>query len=145
MAIVGFNFAKINVERKEVQRGKINISNNVAIKDVESTDISLGKEKQNALKFTFEFTSKFEPKIGSILLGGDLIYLGDVKKVKEVLDGWKNDKSIPKDVMTSILNTVLTKCNIQALILSQDVNLPPPVPLPRVQTSAEAPENKYIG
>src|SRR3989338_3766113 len=131
MAIVGFNFAKINVERKEVQRGKINISNNVAIKDVESTDISLGKEKQNALKFTFEFTSKFEPKIGSILLGGDLIYLGDVKKVKEVLDGWKNDKSIPKDVMTSILNTVLTKCNIQALILSQDVNLPPPVPLPR--------------
>ena len=145
MAIVGFNFAKINVERKEVQRGKINISNNVAIKDVESTDISLGKEKQNALKFTFEFTSKFEPKIGSILLGGDLIYLGDVKKAKEVLDGWKNDKSIPKDVMTSILNTVLTKCNIQALILSQDVNLPPPVPLPRVQTSAEAPENKYIG
>ena len=145
MAIVGFNFAKINVERKEVQRGKINISNNVAIKDVESTDISLGKEKQNALKFTFEFTSKFEPKIGSILLGGDLIYLGDAKKVKEVLDGWKNDKSIPKDVMTSILNTVLTKCNIQALILSQDVNLPPPVPLPRVQTSAEAPENKYIG
>lgn len=144
MAIVGFNFTKINVERKDIQKGKINISNNVAIKDIKPTDISLGKEKQNALKFTFEFTSKYDPKIGSILLGGDLMFLGDAKKIKETHEGWKKDKSVPKDIMTIILNTVLTKCNIQALILSQEVNLPPPVPLPKVQTT-DVQENKYIG
>ncbi len=144
MAIVGFNFTKINVERKDVQKGKINISNNVAIKDIKPTDISLGKEKQNALKFIFEFNSKYDPKIGNILLGGDLMFLGDTKKIKETQDGWKKDKSVPKDIMTSILNTVLAKCNIQALILSQEVNLPPPVPLPKVQTT-DVQEKKYIG
>jgi len=143
MAIVGFNFTKINVERKEMQKGKINISNNVAIKDVKPTDISLGKEKQDALKFTFEFTSRFEPKIGSILLGGDLLYLGDANKIKEVNEGWKKDKRVPKEIMGSILNTILAKCNIQALILSQEVNLPPPVPLPKVEIGT--PEKQYIG
>jgi len=54
-------------------------------------------------------------------------------KTKEVLDEWKKAKRVPKDVMTSILNTVLTRCNIEALILSQAVNLPPPIPLPSVQ------------
>ena len=143
MAIVGFNFTKINVERKEMQKGKINISNNVAIKDVKPTDISLGKEKQDALKFTFEFTSRFEPKIGSILLGGDLLFLGDANKIKEVSEGWKKDKRVPKEIMGSILNTILAKCNIQALILSQEVNLPPPVPLPKVEIGT--PEKQYIG
>ena len=42
-------------------------------------------------------------------------------------------KKVPKDVMTAILNTVLTKCNIEALILSQKVNLPAPIPLPAVK------------
>ena len=54
-------------------------------------------------------------------------------KVKEVLDGWKKDKKLPKEIMTTILNSVLTKCNIQALILSEQINLPPPIPLPKLQ------------
>src|SRR3989338_9089373 len=122
MAILGFNFNKISVERGEPVTGSINISNNVSITDVKQEDLSLGKEKQPALKFAFEFTSKYEPKLGNILLGGELMFMSDAKKAKEILDDWKKNKRVPKDVMTSILNTVLTKCNIEALILSQQVN-----------------------
>lgn len=131
--IVGFNFTKMSAERKEGVKGKININNNVSIKNVEERDLALGKEKQNALNFTFEFTSKYEPKLGEIMLGGEVIFMADPKKAKEILDGWKKDKKVPKDVMTSILNTVLAKCNIQALIISRDINLPPPIPLPKVE------------
>ncbi len=133
--IVGFNFTKMSAERDEGIKGKININNNVSIKDVEEKNLALGKEKQNALKFTFEFTSKYEPKLGSILLGGDVLYMADQKKAKEILDSWKKDKKIPKDVMTAILNTILSKCNIQALIISRDINLPPPIPLPKVEAN----------
>lgn len=143
MAVIGFNFNKINVEKNDVGKGKVNISNNVAIKNIEQKGISLGKNKQDALKFTFEFTSKYEPKLGSILLGGDVLFLTDSGKSKEVLDSWKKDKKIPKDIMASILNTVLAKCNIQALILSQEVNLPPPIPLPKVKMSST--DKEYIG
>jgi hypothetical protein len=51
------------------------------------------------------------------------------------LDGWKKDKKLPKEIMPVILNTVLNKCNIQALILSEQINLPPPIPMPKLQSA----------
>lgn len=136
MAIVGFNFTKIEVQRKERSSGKINIRNNVTIKDVVEVDLG-GKEKQNALKFMFEFTSVYEPKVGSIILNGNLMFIEEPKKINEVISSWKKDKKIPKDVTVQLFNTVLTRCNIQALILSQQVNLPPPIKLPMVEVGAD--------
>ena len=46
MPIVGFNFTKIDVERKGGNiSGKVNISNNISIKNVEIKDLALGKTK----------------------------------------------------------------------------------------------------
>lgn len=144
MPIVGFNFSKIDVVRKEkTVTGNISINNNVAIKNIEEADLSIGKDKQDVLKFSFEFNSKYEPEIGNISLGGSLLLLDDSKKIKDILSNWKKDKKIAKEVMAGILNTVLAKCNVQALILSQEVNLPPPIPLPKVDTSKGSKE--YIG
>ena len=133
MTIVSFNFTKIEAEKRELSKGKININNNVTIEKVEEKDLSLGNQKQKVLSFTFEFTSKYSPNAGSIKLNGNVLYMEDSKKVKEILDGWKKDKKIPKEIMTKILNVILNKSNVQALILSEHVNLPPPIPLPKVQ------------
>lgn len=136
MTIVSFNFTKLEAEKKEAEKGKVNIKNNVTINEVQEKDLSLGNQKQKVISFTFEFTSTYEPNIGSIRLVGDVYYMDDSKKVKEILDDWKKDKRLPKELMTRILNVVLNKSNIQALILSEHVNLPPPIPLPKVQASA---------
>lgn len=141
--IVGFGFTKLSAERKEAAKGKIDINNNVTIKSVEEADISLGKNNQSVIKFLFEFTSKYEPNVGSILFEGELLYMDDAKKAKEIIAGWKKDKKVPKELMAGLLNTILTKCNVQALILSQEINLPAPIPLPKVQI--QAPEKGYIG
>jgi len=133
MTILGFNFNEIKVNRKDGVKGKINIKNNVVIKDVKEHDLNLGDKSQSALKFLFEFSSKYDPNLGEITLGGDLLFMESSAKTKAIMDEWKKEKKVPKDVMTSILNTVLTKCNIEALILSQKVNLPPPIPLPSVK------------
>ena len=133
MAVVGFNFTKIDAEKKEFVKGKININNNVSIKEVEEKDLFLGNQKQKVLSFTFEFISKYDPDIGSIRLIGEVLFMDDSKNVKEILDGWKKDKRLPKETMTNILNTILSKCNVEALILSERINLPPPIPLPKVQ------------
>jgi len=142
--IVGFGFTKLSAERKEAAKGKIDINNNVTIKNVEESDLALGKDNQNVLRFIFEFTSKYEPAIGNILFEGELLYLEEPKKAKEILSSWKKDKKIPKELMAGLLNTILTKCNVQALILSQEVNLPPPIPLPKVQITEQS-EKNYIG
>ena len=138
MAIVGFNFVKLEAEKKEMAKGKINISNNVSITNVDEKKISLANDKQKVLSFTFEFTSKYEPDAGHIKFVGDVLVMEEAKKAKELLDGWKKDKKLPKEIMTGILNTVLNKCNIQALILSDQINLPPPIPLPKVQPAQPA-------
>lgn len=132
MAIVGLNFNKITAEKKAGAKGKINISNNVSVKEVEQSNLNLGSQSQEGLKLTFEFTSKYEPDFGAIVLEGHLVYIEDPKKVKEVLAGWKKDKKLPNDVMRETLNAVLNKCNVQALILSREINLPPPIPMPKV-------------
>ena len=142
--IVGFGFTKLSAERKEAAKGKIDINNDVTIKNVEEADISLGKNSQNVLRFVFEFTSKYEPNVGLILFEGELLYMEEPKKAKEILASWKKDKKLPKEIMAGLLNTILTKSNIQALILSQEINLPAPIPLPKVQMAQQS-ESNYIG
>ncbi len=131
--IVGMNFKKLHMEKKAAVEGKVDINNNVSIKDIEESDFALGKDRQKGITFLFEFTSKYEPDIGEILFTGELLYLGEPKTNEEILKGWKKGKKVPKEIMTEVVNTILTRCNIEALLLSRDVNLPPPVPLPRVK------------
>ena len=133
MTIVGFNFTGINVEKKEMVNEKVSISNNVSIIDVEKTNLAFGSSKHNAIKFSFKFDTTYSPDIGSIKLSGDVIYLSDEKKVKELLDQWKKEKKVDQAITESVLNAILSKSNIEALILSKEVNLPPPMPMPKVQ------------
>lgn len=131
MTVIGFNFNKMLIEKKNPVKGKVSINNNVGITDLEETKLNINTNKK-ALKLNFEFTSSYDPNVGKISLKGEVIYLIDKDKAEEVLKNWKKNNKIEKDVMTDVLNNVLTKCNVQALILSKDMNLPPPIPLPKV-------------
>jgi hypothetical protein len=133
MTIVGFNFTKMVAEKSGPAEGKISIKNNVAIKDVMETELALGSSKQKALRFQFEFVSDYDPKVGSITLNGDVIYLDKEATIKAIAEEWKKNKKVDKETTEVILNHVLAKCNVQALILSKDINLPPPIMLPKVK------------
>jgi hypothetical protein len=132
MTIIGFNFRKITAERPDSVTGKINISNNVTLRKVEEANIPVGKDKQRALKFGYAFETKYEPKAGSILIEGEVIYLAPEDVVDKTLKGWKKDKKVDKEILQPILNSVLSKCSIKGLMLSQDLNMPSPLQLPRV-------------
>lgn len=132
MTIVGLTFTKIHAERGVGDRGQIKISNTVNIEDVVESNISLGMQSQSGLKFSFVYKSSYEPTFGSIELYGSLIYLDEPKKVKEILDGWKKKKILSPELMRETINAILARCNIQAIFLSREINLPPPVPLPKV-------------
>ena len=133
MAIVGFNFIKITAERKQdAVKGQIDIKNNVAVTNVKETSLSLGSSSQKVVKIEFDFDVTYEPKVGSMKFTGDILYLGDADKIGEISKQWKKNKDLPKQVKVGVLNTILNRCNIQALLLSQQVNLPAPIQLPRV-------------
>jgi hypothetical protein len=131
MAFVGFDFHKIEVNKKEVEKGKISISNNISIKDVKKADIKVSKD--NAVKFYFEYLSDYKA-LGKILLGGSVVYLSTKEDVKKIVDEWKKDKKVKKELMAVLINRILQKCNVQTIILADTVNMPPPVPMPKVKT-----------
>jgi hypothetical protein len=136
MAIVGFEFTKINVKKQEVAQGKINISNSIGIVDIKQNDLQVGKTKQNGIKFVFEYRSVYEPNFARIELGGTILYLTDEKNAKEIIGEWETQKKIKKEIAEQMINYILTRCNIQSIILSNTVNLPPPVPMPKVNVAA---------
>lgn len=133
MPVVGLALNKVLVEKHGTAKGKIQVNNNVVLKDVEKSEISVGSAKQGALKFHFEFTAKYEPKLADMLLVGFLTFVEKPEVATQILDQWKKEKKVPKDVMSAVLNTIFSRCNVEALLLSREVNLPPPIPLPKIQ------------
>ncbi|MEW6063475.1 MAG: hypothetical protein AB1571_03865 [Nanoarchaeota archaeon] len=140
MPIVGFNINRILAEKTAQIKDKLNISSNLNIKNIEQEKVTIQKS-EDILRFDFEFTTKYEPNIGNILIEGNILYLDEPKNVKDILKKWKKNKEIPPKLMQQIFNTILIRCNIKALELSQEIALPPHLRLPKVET--KKPEN-YI-
>ena len=142
MAVVAINFSKINIERKESISGKIDIKNNIAIKDVSSMNLNVAAAAQKGLKFDFEFTTKYEPDFANITFNGYVLFMADEKTVNAAVEGWKKDKKVDTAIMQPVLNAALNKCNIKALITAEDLGLPPPVPLPKIGVAEEKAKKK---
>jgi hypothetical protein len=144
MTIVGFNFTKISIERKGEPKGRVDINNNISIKDVVAANFGLGKTKEKGVRISYEFTSNYNPDIAEILIAGDVLFIGEEND--EILKGWKKDKKMPKEIMQDLLNTIMMRCSVESMILTKDLNLPPPIPFPRLQESTpDKGKNEYIG
>jgi len=145
MVVIGFNFTKLLGEKTAPTKGKINIRNNVVVTDVEESSLALEKNKK-ALNVLFRFNSTYDPEIAQIIIEGNVLFMEDDKKTDALFAEWKKDRRMSRDVMTEIINTILARCNIQALIMSRDLNLPTPIPLPKItsgqQTTASKPAVK---
>ena len=131
MPILGINFTKIEAERKDIPKGNVNISSNVSIKGIEKNGFKLsGKE---SIKIEFSFNADYNPNIGSIIVEGNTIFVDEPKKLEGILNQWKKDKKLPKDILAHVMNNLLEKCNVEALILGREVGLPPNLNMPTVK------------
>jgi len=134
MPIVKIDIHKISAERNLAARGgQVRIDNTVSLKNVEDMEFSL--EGKKGLKFTFSFTCTYQPDIGSIMVEGKVLFVGETKKVEEIKKSWDKDKKIPSAIMEQIANAALHKGNIQAIKVSEEINLPSPLPLPKVKSA----------
>lgn len=129
MAVIGLQFEKVTFERKNPIEGKINVNNNVRVTSVEESKLG----KRDALKFGFEFTVDYEPKIANMKWEGAATVVAKPEVLKEEIAQWKKEKKVSNELMTQVLNHVLAKSNIAAMTLAREVNLPPPLQLPKVQ------------
>ena len=143
MGVVGVHINKINAEKRSVGGvSRVGINNNVAVTHVEQKDFAFGQSKQGGLRFAFEFTCNYSPEVGSIHLEGEVLYITDEDKAKDIKKEWDEKKKLSYAMMEPILNPALTKCNIEAVKISPDIGLPVPIPLPKIERKARAPPAK---
>lgn len=143
MPIIGFNFEKILVERKNPIQKNVSVKNDIGIKDLTEQEVTIGNKKEKVLRFDYEFKVTYEPGIGEILMIGHILYTDEAKKQKELLNKWKKKQNVDDNLMQTLLNTVLFKCNIKALTLADELGLPPPIRLPKFKVKDKS--TGYIG
>jgi hypothetical protein len=132
MTIMGFNFTKFSGERKEVPGGQVNIKNNLTVKDLVEEKNRVMEGDMKTLKVSFEFSSTYEPDMGNISINANILTLEDKETGENILKEWTDNQKLPDDYMRKTLNFMLKRCNVKAINLSEDLNLPSPVPLPKI-------------
>lgn len=133
MAIIGFNYSKFDCERKSSDgKGSIDINHNVSIKNVEKTSLNVGGTKNEVLKVDFSFDVLYGAELGKISICGEVIYTDTKEIIDEVFKGWKAEKKLNSLVNEQVFRFVYGKATVKALELADSLNLPSPIPLPKL-------------
>ncbi len=129
MRIIGFNLTKILAEKQEKAKEKVQIDQNINIRDISEEKIPISDEK--ALKISFSLTIVYSDNYAKIEFDGNVLILVDKNELKKFLDAWKN-KKIPEQERIPVFNFIMSKCNIKSLVLEDEMALPLHLPLPRL-------------
>jgi hypothetical protein len=129
MKIIGFNLSKISGIRVDNLSGNLEITQNIDIKNIIEEDIAISKEK--ALKISFNFSINYSNEFAKIEFEGIIMALPEKNELKEVIKQWK-DKKIPEDFRVPLFNFIMAKCNVKALSLEDELNLPTHFQMPRI-------------
>jgi len=131
MTIIGTNFTEISVKKEKPIVKGLKINNNLSIKTIEKADLNLGST-QESLKFVFEYTTTYEPKVATIKLIGEVLMIEKKENAEKIIKQWSDKKPVDEAIMTRVMNMALTKSTIKSLMFAQDLNLPSPIKLPRI-------------
>ncbi len=130
LKLLGFNFTKILVEKKQNFQGKLEIKSNIDIVSVEKHKLDL--VKQDSIKVSFSFIVNYG-ELGTLSLEGFLILLPDKQSLKEVLENWS--KKLDPELRAVIVNLVIQKSSLQALKLEEEIGLPFHMQMPKVSVT----------
>lgn len=146
MEIVGFNLTKLYIEKKENITGKWSVNTKIDIKEVKEEKVKLVEDKQ-VVRLEFEYSINYDPKIAEISFKGIILLMDDPKKTKEMINEWSKKREVLSDIKLQIFNSIFYKCNIKALQLEEDINLPPHLQLPTIkaQEPGEKTKASYMG
>ncbi|RLF49294.1 MAG: hypothetical protein DRN20_02540 [Thermoplasmata archaeon] len=120
-----FEFTSIEAERF-AKHGEV--IKNVRI-DHNSTITSISKVNESDVEVHYRFTINYGG-FGIIKIEGMIVYQGDADNVYQT---WRKSGQLPDDVATEIHTTIINNCIPEAMMLSRDLRLPPPLPLPKVE------------
>lgn len=97
------------------------------------TMITVLNDKEANIEFRFVTSYGY---VGNITICGKLIYLGDAYDLEH---RWKSTSNMPNEIASEIHTAIMQACIPEAVIIAKEINLPPPIPLPKVMFEKKAP------
>ncbi|MBS3134308.1 hypothetical protein J4214_03685 [Candidatus Woesearchaeota archaeon] len=144
MQVIGFNIEKIEAEKTVQEVRDLKVKYNTNIKSVTLEEMNIGK-KQEVLRVNFQFKVEYDPNIGNISFTGHVLILEDPKKAKVIIEQWNKNQDNTTPFSVQVINIILIRANIKALLIAQEVNLPPHIPMPRLAPNKNIRPDNYIG
>lgn len=129
MKIIGLTLKKILVEQKEAIKGKLEIKAGLSISDIQKEELSLSDK--STLKIDFTYSVDYSPNVALVEIKGSIITIDEKDESKSILADWK-DKKIVDSVRIPLFNFIMSKCNIKALQLEDELGLPLHIPMPKL-------------
>ncbi len=129
MKIKRFELKAIEAERyseRDDKKKNIKIDHNSSV-----TNIRKIEADKNSIEF--KFTAGYS-SIGMIKIKGSMILIGELP---DLAQNWREKKKMPNEIAKRIHSVVIKKCIPQAVTIAKDLNLPPPIPLPKVNLPDE--------
>ncbi len=129
MTIKEFELNAIDAERyskKGEKKKNIKINHNSSVTKINKID---SKTNQVDFRFTANYSG-----MGVIKIEGSLKFIGDHP---ELAENWRKKNKMPNDVAKQIHTTIINNCIPQSVTIAKDLNLPPPIPLPKVNMPDE--------
>ncbi|MBD6955513.1 MAG: hypothetical protein ACP5G5_01820 [Thermoplasmata archaeon] len=94
--------------------------------DTNSTVTEIRVLDKNQVEITFRFSASYSG-IGFIAMEGSIIWEGNVQRME---NEWKNKHNLPEEYVQEIHAAIINNCIIEAIIISKEIRLPPPIPPP---------------
>ena len=142
MAIIGLNYKKIIAEKSGSVKDNMKINTGPEISDVRKTKLQGFESEMDVLSVDFRFKSTVEPQIALINIEGTIIYKSD--NPQEILKSWTANKTLPQGAHVEIVNYLFKKVGILALELSDTLQLPPVISMPKIEIAKPASDAKKI-
>jgi hypothetical protein len=121
--LLGSRITKIYGERKPDFSGKIEITTNIKLKDIDKL-----KDTKDTLKIDYNLTIDYK-ELGNISIEGIIFISTDPKTIKEIQKSWK-DKKFETEEQIQITNLIIRKSSIKAFALEEELGLPFHIQLP---------------
>lgn len=129
MKILGFNFTKLDLEKKSDNFKNLKLSTNINILDIKEVNSAILGESERGIVIKFEYFINYEENVASLRFYGNVILSMEVKQAEEILDSWKG-KKLPERFRLDIFNLIFKKASLKALHFEEELNLPPHISLP---------------
>lgn len=137
IAIKGWELNSIEAKRfskvgEKLMNVRIDHNNTVtAVVPLNNTDLAI----------EFRFTANYSG-MGFVRMDGKLVVADDARTPESIAREWTSTNNMPPDFANIVHNAVISNCIITATIITRDIQLPPPVPLPQVDMGQQQRKNQ---